>query len=41
MPFRYMVDQARGSDKKGNKQPLMPEGMRELIRNDLHSSLQF
>lgn len=40
MPFRYMVDEAR--ERRGEKgQPLMPEGMRELIRKDLGRSFEF
>lgn len=38
MPFRYMVDESRQGKEK---EPLMPEGMRELIRNDLGRSFEF
>lgn len=39
MPFRYMVDQSRST--ADNPEPLMPPGMRELIRNDLNRSFEF
>ncbi|SNX88128.1 uncharacterized protein MEPE_06839 [Melanopsichium pennsylvanicum] len=41
MPFRYMVDKTRSTLSKGSKQPLMPEGMRELIKSDLGRSFEF
>ncbi|EPQ27730.1 uncharacterized protein PFL1_04867 [Pseudozyma flocculosa PF-1] len=40
MPFRYMVDPVR-SEKSGTDEPLMPEGMRELIKRDLDRSFEF
>lgn len=33
MPFKYM------SDEKG--EPIMPEGMRELLREDMNKSFEF
>ncbi|KAJ9477259.1 Protein arginine N-methyltransferase SFM1 [Pseudozyma hubeiensis] len=36
MPFRYLIDERRGEGE-----PLMPEGMRELIRDDLGRSFEF
>ncbi|TKY86925.1 hypothetical protein EX895_004213 [Sporisorium graminicola] len=41
MPFRYMVDEARAVTASGAGQPLMPEGMRELIRTDLDRCFEF
>lgn len=41
MPFRYMVDEARATLASGEKQPLMPDGMRELIKKDLGRSFEF
>ncbi|SPO32005.1 uncharacterized protein UTRI_06730_B [Ustilago trichophora] len=41
MPFRYMVDEQRPTLSSGAKQPLMPDGMRELIKKDLGRSFEF
>ncbi|SJX66664.1 uncharacterized protein SRS1_16883 [Sporisorium reilianum f. sp. reilianum] len=41
MPFRYMVDAQRGASADGALQPLMPDGMRELIRTDLDRCFEF
>ena len=41
MPFRYMVDENRPALSSGAKQPLMPDGMRELIKKDLGRSFEF
>lgn len=41
MPFRYMADEERPALADGAKQPLMPSGMRELIRKDLGRSFEF
>ncbi len=42
MPFRYMVDETKPVvGNAGGKKPLMPEGMRELIKKDLGRSFEF
>ncbi|KAN0064216.1 hypothetical protein ACQY0O_003383 [Thecaphora frezii] len=40
MPFRYMVDPTLTA-QSGSAEPLMPEGMRELIKKDLDRSFEF
>jgi hypothetical protein len=44
MPFRYLLDPApappRAKDA-GQRRPLMPPGMRELIRSDLDRAFEF
>lgn len=37
MPFRYMAQ----TTPKGVRQPVMPLGMREHIRNDLDRAFEF
>ncbi|PWN92426.1 DUF431-domain-containing protein [Acaromyces ingoldii] len=41
MPFRYMVDEERTKAYRGKPEPLMPEGMRQHIRNDLDRAFEF
>jgi hypothetical protein len=40
MPFRYMVDEDLSHAHQTNE-PLMPDGMRQLIQKDLGRSFEF
>lgn len=44
MPFRYMIEPSSSDSnpsKPSDPRPLMPPGMRELIRKDLDRSFEF